>query len=265
MQIYTTGLVIDQYSDVALMKRDGESTHLPPTQPLGRDTAPSDSAEQVVRAETGLIVMAVRLAGITQFATKTGPALCLAYRCIMRGGEFEPADGVKAGFFKQNELPPPTNTFFDTLIHETLLHQGGLPYAHTYSPSLMERLRGVWPDAPENGIDWQAETSLLIHNADGDLLWQQTPDGWRLPSAEIADGQTPHQAAHALFPSGLTLRDLIAIEPSHSHGRDRLTFLFSAELAPLPTTGYDTFATTDAPDSAEGHHLALLQSAIHSP
>lgn len=259
MIIYANSIVIDEYGDVLLVKSPAESSHRPPGRPVRAAELPTDTAVESVRSTTGLISMAVRLAGLTFWPGKPGGYLFLNFRCILRGGVLEPPDGIRAGIFKLADLPAPVDRLFDQQLQATVSHKGGAPFLTTYEPALLERLRGVWPDAPADAQAWQTAVSIIARNAAGEVLWLQAEDGWRLPGGQPESMEPLWDTAVRTAPVQ-TLTRLSGIYPVEDRPEMHFAFVAAGPTAVAPTAAY--FNPGAEPADALPHHVARVADAL---
>lgn len=259
MIIYANSIVIDEYGDVLLVKLPSENSHRPPGRPVQAAELPTDTAVDSVRSTTGLISMAVRLAGLTFWPGKPAGYLFLNLRCILRGGSLEPPDGIRAGMFKLANLPAPVDRLFEQQLQATVGHKGGAPFLTTYEPALLERLRGVWSGASADAQTWQTAVSVIARNAAGDVLWLQDQDGWRLPGNWSDTSEPPWVTAVGAAPVQALTR-LSGIYPATDRPEMHFAFVAAGPTAVPPAAAY--FAPGAEPANAAPQHVARVADAF---
>lgn len=259
MIIYTNSIVIDQYGDVLLAKYPNEDSHRPPGRPVRPGELPIDVAADSVRRSTGLIAMPVRLAGMTFWPGKTAGFLFLNFRCILRGGNLEPPDGYRAGIFKLADLPAPVDRLFTQQLQDTVSHKGDAPFLATYVPPLLERLRGVWSDAPADAQAWQTAVSVIARNAAGEVLWWQDGDRWRLPGGRTESMEPPWTTAVRTASVQTPIR-LSGIYPVEDRPELHVAFVAAEPAAVSGEVAY--FAPGSEPENALPAHVARVADAL---
>jgi ADP-ribose pyrophosphatase YjhB (NUDIX family) len=285
-----TGIVVDHYGDVLLIKRDDTRTLAPPGGAANIGELPPDTVEREVREETGLIVMAVRLVGLYYLPTQPNDFLTLCFRCIMRGGEITTSEeSLRVGFFKTNPLPKPMLDLHQERIQRSLAHQGGPPYwgSNTLSSrlrlgnSLMNRVIYPWlhfrrrracqpPYEPPLG--WQARSAVIIRNNQGQVLWTRDQDDhgqtWMLPGGTSEAKEPPWNTAVRSVQTSIGIRaklsGLSGVYPAPD--KPEMTFSFTANsvdnssLSPSGEIAY--FAPGHEPVEAQPQHLSFVIDAL---
>ena len=282
-----TGIVVDHYGDVLLIQRDDTRTLAPPGGAADIGELPPDTVAREVREETGLIVMAVRLVGLYYLPTRPNDYLALCFRCIMRGGEITTSEeSPRAGFFKTDSLPKPMLDIHKEQIQRSLAHKGGPPYWGTHKLSarvhlgnmLMNRVIYPWlhirrrraglpPYEPPPA--WQARSTIIMRNQQGQVLWTRDQDGksWTLPGGASAPKEPPWETAERSVESSIginpKLSGLSGVYPSPN--KPELTFSFTGEtvgnpgLPPSVKTAY--FAPGHEPEEAQPQHVSFVMDA----
>ena len=279
MQLIAYGLVINQFGQVLLTEQAETRAPALPGDAVAPGELPPEAAARAVRAATGLIVLAVRLVELRYEAVEPNGRLALIFRCIQRGGEIAVAGGQpQAGFFAAQALPDALPEPQRAQIRRGFRHAGGPPHWETQSPALGARLaqglRRLWrsedapagADAPAAGgeADWQAQATVLLHDATGGVLWLPTDDGWRLPG-ELAEAMEPPwetavRAARAQTSLTLKLTNLssVALAPAPP----QVAFCFTAQATSGPAPAGARFFTPGAePDGCLPIHVALVAGA----
>lgn len=274
MYIAANGIVIDQYGDVLLAQRDDTKTLAPPGRAVALGEVASETAVQAVRDTSGLIVMAVRLAGLFFWPEKPDGYLFLCFRCIMRGGVIAEEDGEpQAGFFNLTELSAPMLPLHEEQVQRTLYHKGGRPYWGRQSSSLSMRLRNLfgvrqasWAEEP-TGPAWQTQVTSIIRNDAGGVLWLQQGGGWRLPGGAGAEMEPPWETAVR------TVREQLGCEVQLTHlsgvypqgETAQMAFAFTADVmqsATTPQAAAAWFAAGSEPAGARPAHVAQVADAF---
>lgn len=233
MNVGTNGIVVDQYGNVLLIKRNDTRTFAPPGGALDAGELPPDGAAREVREETGLIVLPVRLAALTYLPLSPAGFLSFTFRCLLRGGEITTSDeSPLVGFYTANPLPRRMSSFHRERLEEGLTHAGERPlfFQHRLSPfnavsrfvlrnvvyrwlDLKRKLNGQPPYQPPPR--WEVATYLLYPNEAGAYLWHRPHQTarWQLPGGLVTERRAPwntavqlarQQTGHTLQPQQLS-------------------------------------------------------------
>jgi ADP-ribose pyrophosphatase YjhB (NUDIX family) len=287
MIISASGIVVDHYGDVVLIRRDDTRTLAPPGGAANLGELPPDTVAREVREETGLIVMPVRLVGLYYLPTWPDNFLTLVFRCIMRGGEIETSEeSPQVGFFKTDPLPKPMLDIHARRIKQATSHTGGPPTWETNQLSLAVRLgnrlmHGViypWLHARrrraglpeyEPPPDWHARSLVVLRNEQGQVLWvkdRQTQE-WVLPGGASATEPPWATASQALLDwtgRKASLVTLSGIYPALDS--PEMTFAFTADSGgeKLETHQGETayFAPGKEPLECWQDHVSVAAEAV---
>jgi ADP-ribose pyrophosphatase YjhB (NUDIX family) len=285
-----TGIVVDHYGDVLLIQRDDTRTLAPPGGAADFGELPTDTVVREVREETGLIVMAVRLVGLYYLPTRPNDYLSLCFRCIRRGGEITTSEeSPRAGFFKTNALPKPMLDIHKEQIQRSLAHKGGPPHwgthklsnrvhignvlmNHVIYPWLHFRRRRAGLPRYEPPPAWQAQSTVIMRNRQGQVLWTKDQDGkcWTLPGGTSAAKEPPWETAVRFVKSsaGISpkLSGLSGVYPSPD--KPEITFSFTGEIVDNPGSALSNetafFAPGHEPEETQPHHASFVQDAVKS-
>ena len=233
MNVGTNGIVVDQYGNVLLIKRNDTRTFAPPGGALDANELPPDGAAREVREETGLIVLPVRLVAVSYLALSPFGHLSFSFRCLLRGGEIATSDeSPSVGFYKTTPLPRRISSFHRDRIESGLTHADERPlfFQHRLSTfnkaarfilqnvvyrwlDLKRKLKRQPPYQPPP--QWKVATYLLYANKNGQYLWHRPNDNapWQLPGGVVTKLQSPwdtavqlaqQQTGHTLQPQQLS-------------------------------------------------------------
>ncbi len=215
MQIGTNGIIINEYGEVLLIRRDDTRTFAPPGGGLEAGELPTDNVRREVREETGLIVLPVRLVGVYHFHWLKEGNLGFVFRCLQQGGEVTPSpESPVVAYFPAHKLPGPIAPLHKERLARSLAHTGGPPYWGTQKDDLTMRLGRFmlqqviyrWKDwrrarrgerpyiAPPI---WKLAAFTVIRNAAGAVLWVKRTDMdmWNLPGGGSNFNEPPWDTA----------------------------------------------------------------------
>ena len=259
MRITIVGFLTDHKSRVLL--RQTIATSLAPiSHSLAIGQLPTDTLVNAFRADTGLIVMPVRLVGVYH-SQDAGNGLSLTYRCIQRGGALAtPHGGPTAGYFDSTPPPNGLGDHHRRQLADAVQHAGGPPRLAEQTTTLGARLRRRVGRraATDAGPEWAA-TARLVVVGEGGVHWVRDAAGrWRLPGAPVAAGDTPWAAARRVCP-GAAAGDALALRLIQMAGASpALSFVFVAPadaaasgpeavrlVRPIEAAGGDDFDPAD--------------------
>jgi len=215
MNIGANGIVINEYGDLLLIRRDDTRTLAPPGGACEIDEFPIDAAVREVKEETGLNVFPIRLTGLYFLPVKPTPFMFLCYRCFPRDGKLTDSDETtQAGYFKKTPIPQPMLAFHQEEIQQAYNHKGGPPHWGTHPVNFKMRAglfflnRLVYPwlkfRRSRQGLpqyipppEWQVRATLILKNGEGKvlLLNHEKSDAWVLPSSESSTTEPPWEKA----------------------------------------------------------------------
>lgn len=284
MQVGANGIVVNEYGEVLLIRRDDTRTFAPPGGGVDAGELPTDNVVREVREETGLHVTPVRLVGMYRSDWGATGALGLSFRCLQRGGQLATsAESPQVGFFPPGKLPQPMASLHREQLQRDLRHAGGVPYWGSQQMGLGTRLgkfvlrQGLyrWRDWQRKRRgepvytpppDWQLSAWTILQNARGQVLWGRMADEtWQLPGGVGFPGEPPWVTAVRLphRPTGLDvhLTDLRVV----CSGKEtpRMTFVFTAQAGAgqlLP--GWSWFNPGITPSGAHPSHVACVADAV---
>jgi ADP-ribose pyrophosphatase YjhB (NUDIX family) len=225
MRVGTNGVVVNEYGQVLLIRRNDTRTMAPPGGSVESGELPDENVTREVREETGLIVMAVRLVGVYTWRSAPDDVITFVFRCIQRGGELAPSsESPQVGFFPTDPLPGPMIPFHRHRIRQALRHKGGAPIWEHYQASLAlrfgnlilrrivygfldvrNRVKGLpkYDTPPE----WQIETYAIVTDEEGRTLWIKGASSgrWHLPGGSVRESEPPWQALERIVGEQLGL------------------------------------------------------------
>lgn len=284
MNVGTNGIVVDQYGNVLLIKRNDTRTFAPPGGALDANELPPDGAAREVREETGLIVLPVRLVAVSYLALPPFGHLSFSFRCLLRGGEIATSDeSPSVGFYKTTPLPRRISSFHRERLESGLTHADERPlfFQHrlpTFNKAarfilqnvvyrwldLKRKLKGQPPYQPPP--QWQVATYLLHANKNGQYLWHRPHENapWQLPGGVVTELQPPwdtavqlaqQQTSHILQPQQLSD---VYLGPQGN--QLSLVFIANArQMVANATTGW--FAPGQEPGDSQPHHRQMAANA----
>jgi ADP-ribose pyrophosphatase YjhB (NUDIX family) len=207
------GIVINNYGEVLLIRRDDTRTWAPPGGALDPGELPNEGVAREVREETGVIVEPVRLVGLYFSLLRNQDFLSFIFRCIQRGGEPAPSEeSPEVGFYALNPPPGRMLELHASRIRQALHHAGGPPVLVRQQNSLKLRigwqyltlyyrykdlkrwLQGQPPHIP--APIWTMGVFALITNQQGQVLWARRRDNgmWNLPGGGREKKEAPWEA-----------------------------------------------------------------------
>lgn len=202
MRLTVSGVLSDHLGRVLLRQID--SRHL---QPIIRELNPGESPDEALavafRADTGLIVLPVRLTGI--YLTRVGKdaELALAFRCTMRGGDLQSSPGqVGAGFFDSNPLPRALSGLDRERVEEALSHAGGSAvWKMQNAARTLTGGRGHRTAVKNPASSWNVRVRVAIFDEQGrlGLVTSQSKEDRPLPGDTLQDGEAPWDTAQRLL------------------------------------------------------------------
>jgi 8-oxo-dGTP diphosphatase len=252
MNISANGIVINQYGDLLLIRRDDTRTLAPPGGACEKDEFPIDAAVREVREETGLNVFPIRLTGLYFLPTQPTPFLFFCYRCVPRDGKLSDSEETsRVGFFKKTPFPQPMLAFHQEEVQEAYRHRGGPPDLRTHKMNIKMRVglfflnRFVYPwlkfRRSRQGLpqyvpppQWQVRATLILNDSKGNvlLLEQEGTDTWELPSSKASSTEPPWEKADQLI---CEILDNTAIFENLTgiymkRGKPEMEFVFSGSI-----------------------------------
>ncbi len=290
MNIGTTGIIFNEFTQILLMQRDDTRTWAPPGGALEAGELPTEGVAREVREETGLIVYPVRLVGLYFMPGKERGSLIFSFRCIQRGGEIQTSiESPQVGWFPTRPFPRRVLGFHRQRIQEAFHHQGGPPIWRTRQRTWLERAawfllrqivyrfkdwriarRGLPPYQPPPS--WETAAFVVIRNDAGQVLWVKRAgqDEWELPGGGGFANEAPWETAvrETFDETGLrvTLTHLSGVYVYE--GDSQLVFTFIAEaqggsLIPgAEAAEFAYFAPGAEPPNCVPQHLERLQDAL---
>jgi len=140
MQIGTTGIIVDQFGQVLLIRRNDTHTWAPPGGMLDADELPPAGVAREVQEETGLKVVPVRLAGVYFWPMTDDGFMTFVFRCLPRGGELTSSfESPELGYVPSNKLPSPMLRISRERVEGALGHVEERPLLIQQPFTLLER------------------------------------------------------------------------------------------------------------------------------
>jgi ADP-ribose pyrophosphatase YjhB (NUDIX family) len=215
MFVGTNGIVVDQFGQILLIKRDDTRTWAIPGGALEAGELPSDGVAREVEEETGLEVEPVRLVGLYYWRNRSTGYLNFTFRCLKSGGEITPSEeSPQVGFLPANPLPRSMLSLHRERLARGLIHDGGSPYwgqqqAGTWLPIFLRTvapivyrwkdLRRRWNDQPpyQPPMPWSMGAFTVIRDEKGKVLWVKRTDYdiWNLPGGKSEAREAPWDTA----------------------------------------------------------------------
>ncbi len=290
MRIGTIGIVIDQFGQLLLIRRNDTRTWTPPGGALDRNESPLDGVVREVEEETGIKAIPVRLAGLYFWPMSPSGFLSFVFRCLPSGGELTPSpESPELAYVPSNALPFPMLNVSRQRIEGALTHVEERPLLITQPFTLLERLgmfilrKGIYAHynrqrkRAENDfyippVKWATSAFAVIQNEDGAVLWiMPTDEGeWRLPGGGGEKMEPPWETAvrETYKKTGLsiTIKGLTGVY--QSDGRDRVDFVFTAAIqngtarANREAAQLGWFMAGDEPKNRHQAHLERAADAL---
>ena len=283
------GIVVDEYGQVLMVRRDDSRTWAPPGGGVDADEMPPDAAAREVEEETGLKVLPLRLIGLHYMRLWRNEYLSFGFRCLRRGGELTPSRETPAvGFYNPAQPPGRIASSHRQRLIRGLTHDGAQPYWGTQRPALNTTLtRGLLLPFVYRYMDWQRwrrgeppyrkprgwtiETRLIARNEADEVLWLRGDDGaWRLPGARRARRAAPWDAATRVMAGWNVPAQLEHFAGATVAAHNHMTLAFTTTtLTRLPRVQDDQeaafFPIAQPPSEAMPAHLTTLQHATQPP
>jgi ADP-ribose pyrophosphatase YjhB (NUDIX family) len=288
MNIGANGIVINEYGDLLLIRRDDTRTLAPPGGACEIDEFPIDAAVREVKEETGLNVYPIRLTGLYFLPVQPIPFIFLCYRCFPRDGKLADSDETtQAGFFKKTPLPQPMLVFHQEEVQQAYSHKGGSPHWETHSVNLKMRAglfflnRLVYPwlkfRRSRQGLpqyipppQWQVRATLILKDGAGKVLFlkQEEADTWVLPSSEYSATEPPWEKANQFITEVLdnsaSLENLSGIYMRR--GKPEMEFVFCGTIkveAQTKIVRNTCFETDSFPPNLAVEHRAMIEDYLN--
>jgi hypothetical protein len=253
MRLSISGVLTDHLNRILLLTQPDSGLLLPPSISLRPGYLPEALLAGFVREQTGLIILPVRLTGLSFGRRREADRLTFVYRCLMRGGTLAEEARPTSGFFDAQPLPGPMLARDRRMVDRALHHAGG-PAAWDTEPRDIVSVARTWlagGGLEPAGEVWTAEVRVVLRDAQGQVLTRpadQTPAGQL--AGTVRPQEAPWQAAARLLaPFGVRsaagLPEVIIDRES-----PRIAFLFSA-VAPAGATipaGYSFNAPAASPE-----------------
>jgi len=287
MNIGANGIVINEYGDVLLVRRDDTRTFAPPGGACEKDELPIDTTVREVQEETGLSVFPIRLTGLYFLPVQPEPFLFLYYRCIPRSGNISnSSETLQTGFFKTDPLPNPMLSFHQEELKQAYDHKGGPPNWSTVQVGLRMRAgifllnrlvypwlefhrsrQGLPPYVPPT--QWQVRATLVLNDAKGRVLLVQpdNTDDWMLPSSDFTTIEPPwtlgNKLVHEHLDGSANINNLSGIYMRK--GEPEMEFVFSGTVqdGAQILTGKNTYFETDSfPQNLAADHRVMIENYL---
>lgn len=270
MKMGTTGIVLNELTQVLMIQRDDTRTWGPPGGALEAGELPDEGVAREVREETGLIVMPVRLVSLYYVPVRSEAHLLFSFRCIQRGGEIQPsAESPQVGWVSTRSLPRSVPRFQRRWVEQAFHHQGKAPALIMDERDWVHRIgwffvrhviyrykdwqlarRGLPPYQPPPS--WEIGAFVVIRNQSGQVLWVKRTDvdAWNLPGGGAQTDEPPWETAvrETHEETGLTVQLLHLTGVYLYHDQNHMVFTFTAAI--------DTGTLITGPEAAEFAYFA---------
>lgn len=296
MNFAANGLVIDQFGQVLLMRRDDTRTWAMPGGSLDAGELPTDAVKREVWEETGIHSVPVRLVGLHYWTQKPDGFLIFTFRCLPNGGELTPSDeSPEVGYYPFRALPEPMLHFHAERLEASFHHDGGPPEWGRQHPTRMQlfmrrnilpffylwkgirrRIQGV--PAYQPPPDWRTGAFIILRNEAGAVLWVKRDDlnMWNLPGGGADGMEAPWETAvrEAKEETGLdvVLDDLsgVYLKSEDPDGQPHMVFAFTGTVTGGQLTkneeaaSFDYFLPGEEPENSFHWHLERVADAVDS-
>ncbi|MDX1615050.1 MAG: NUDIX domain-containing protein [Candidatus Promineifilaceae bacterium] len=215
MLVATNGLVVNQFGQVLLIRRDDTRTWALPGGMLEAGELPPEGAAREVGEETGLQVTPARLVGLSFWSDTGDDYLVFIFRCLPGGGELAASEeSPDLGFVPPTILPRTFYGLHRRRLAQGLAHTGGPPEWFRQQPSLAlkvwRRVVGplvyLWKDRQRRRLGlppyslpprWTVGAFVIISDEQDRVLWVRRTDQdiWNLPGGQVETGEAPWEAA----------------------------------------------------------------------
>lgn len=178
MRLSVAGILTD-YRGRVLLRQTGAKALAPVRRAAEQGILPAETLARAFREETGLIVLPVRLVGLSYDAGRPEGKLTFWFRCTMRGGDLlVPPGGRPVGFFDP-PLPAALRAVDRQQIERALRHAGGSP-AMAQTPTglggQLGRLLGR-REVEDSVEEWRVQVAALVGAADAPVEWALVAPG----------------------------------------------------------------------------------------
>ena len=221
MKFGVTGIVINGFDQILLIKRNDTKTWAAPAGSLEAGELLTEAVKREVKEETGVKVMPVRMVAMHHRRTPSGAAhIQFVYRCMEAGGELTTTEeAIEVGYAKTQRLPRPMFAIHRDQISQAAGHTGevtlieqGYPWRLlprwlwlkwvVYPRYARERkARGEAPFAPSPHFDFNV--AIVVRDSDQNIVWVQKDGASQHPMAPCLDHQPPWKAAAEIAQSAL--------------------------------------------------------------
>jgi len=285
MRMGSAGILVNEFGQVLLIRRNDTRTFAPPGGGLEAGELPPENAAREVREETGVIALPVRLVGLYYWQPHKVGFLAFYFRCLRRGGELQPsAESPQVGFFPTNPLPEPMLPVHHNRIQQALTHAGGRPFWGWQHPSRTTRLSYAFmrslvypflnwrrkrqgrPSYQPPPI-WEITTTTIITDPDGHVLWLRGDEFWQLPGGAGLENRPPWETAvhhsQQQLQQPITLTNLTGVYPAKAEAHMAFTFTATVANGPiLPGPNLAYFAPGTEPENCLPAHIRDVADAF---
>jgi ADP-ribose pyrophosphatase YjhB (NUDIX family) len=286
MKIAATGLVVNQFGEALLVRRQDTGSWALPGGVVEEGELPTGAAQREIEEETGLKVLPVRLVGLFFWPTWTGGYLSFSFRCLVRGGSLGPSpETPEVAYCPANAWPSPMLPIHWERLERAWRHSGGPPDLIRQSVPWRKRLvmwrvaahlagkvrRRAGSEEPPTR-PWRVTAFTIIRDQAGAVLWVRRAehDVWNLPGGGPAKMEPPWETAvrETREETGLNVRLLnlsgVYVEPLANEMA--LTFaatVVSGALRPSPESAeFAYFAAGQEPTNSLPEHIERVADAI---
>lgn len=221
MNFGVTGIVINGFDQILLIKRNDTETWAAPAGSLEAGELLTEAVKREVQEETGVKVMPVRLVGMNySHIPRIRSHIQFIYRCMEAGGELKTTEeAIEVGYAKTQRLPRPMLAISRKQIEQSTNHTGPVQLTNLGIPwSILPRWiwlklvvyprydrqrksRGEPPYQPPPQFDLSAV--VVVRDAKGDIVWVENDGRMQLPSASSPNSEAPWDAAARIAQSAL--------------------------------------------------------------
>lgn len=221
MNLGVTGIVINGFNQILLIKRNDTHTWAAPAGGMEAGELPTDTVKREVQEETGLKVMPVRMVSInfTRLPRKRS-FLQFTYRCMEAGGEIATSEeSLEVGFVKTQELPKNMMGFNRETIQEAIRHTGDVVLTDRGTPwrllprylwlklvvyprfDRQRKAKGERAYVP--APDFQVSAAVAVRDSQNNLVWVKTDGGSHLPMGACRETVAPWDSAAEIATAAL--------------------------------------------------------------
>ncbi len=249
MNLGVTGIVINGFNQILLIKRNDTLTWSAPAGAMEAGELPTDAVKREVKEETGLKVMPVRLVSInfTRLPFR-GSFLQFTYRCMEAGGEIATSEeSLEVGYVKTHELPKNMIKLSRERVQDAIAHTGDVIFKDNGIPLYLvpkflwlklvvyprfdrqRKAKGEPAYVPPP--QFHISAAIAVRDSQNNLVWVQKDGRSQLPFGTCSDTVAPWKSAAKIAQSALnkpvTIKRPVAIYIDEKSAK--ATLLWEAE------------------------------------